>query len=359
MTLKSILISATFILGITACSETKPADTAETEKPVQTQAASLNLYSARHYDNDEILYEKFTRETGIAINQISGNGDALIERIANEGADSPADVFLTADAGILWRADQRALFQPVNDAALNSAIPAPLRHPEGHWFGLTKRARIILFNKEQGLPEGLSRYEDLANPDYNNMICIRPSSNIYNQSLLASLIAHNGPENAQEWASGVVANFARKPQGNDSAQIEAVAAGLCRLAVVNSYYVARYTGALDGQKKEIGDAIGVLFPNQGTDENPGRGTHVNISGGGVLAHAPNRENAIKFLKFLASAENQSSFASGNNEYPVRADVEATGPIHDLGTFRQDQLPATKLGVHQREAVEIFDRAGWQ
>ena len=326
---------------------------------------SVNVYTARHYDSDLELYKRFTRETGIKVNLIEGGGDALIERLALEGEASPADIFITADAGSLWRAQNKDLFASIQDDALEAAIPARFRHPEGKWFGLSKRARIIIYNKRDGLPDGLRDYEDLADEDYRGMVCIRPSSNIYNQSLLASLIGHWGVDAAQIWAKGVVENFARKPQGNDTSQIEAVAAGICKIGVVNSYYVARYTGASSGKNKTIGERIGVLYPNQSTrdgsvnsGENKGRGTHVNISGAGILRHAPNAANGRKLLQFLLSEEAQRAFASGNNEYPVREGVQAVGAIAKLGSFREDHTPMTVLGENQRKAVEVFDRAGW-
>jgi len=328
------------------------------QAPQRTDAGIVNLYSARHYENDEKIYAQFTAETGITVNQIQGRGDALIERLASEATSSPADVFLTADAGILWRAQTRGLFAATDDATLNAAVPASFRHPDGYWFGLTKRARVILYDKQAGLPDGLSTYEDLADPAYKGMICVRPSSNIYNQSLLASIIANKGEEAAEAWAAGVVANFARKPQGNDTAQIEAVAAGICRLAIVNSYYVARFVDAEDPKNKAIGERIAVLFPNQGTPENPGRGAHVNVSGGGIAKYAPNPDNAAAFLRFLVREDIQASFASGNNEYPIRANVRPEGPVTQLGTFRGDLLSVTALGENQRKAVEIFDRVGW-
>lgn len=345
------LLIALFLTGLAGCGKA-PADNDPANNGV------VNLYSARHYDNDLVLYRQFSQQTGITVNMIEGRGDGLIERLASEGSASPADIFITADAGILWRADQRGLFQPMKDIVLEAAIPAHLRHPDGHWFGITKRARIIIYDKQAGLPEGITSYESLADPAYRGMICVRPSSNIYNQSLLASIIAAHGEEAGEQWAKGVVANFARKPQGNDSAQIEAVAAGLCRLAIVNSYYVARYTGAADGQAATIGARIGVVFPNQGTADHPARGTHVNISGAGITAHAPNRENARALLRFLLQPEIQPAFAGGNNEYPVHKDVTPSGPVADLGSFVEDDLPMTALGENQRKAVEIFDRSGW-
>ncbi|MFQ5562624.1 MAG: Fe(3+) ABC transporter substrate-binding protein [Parvularculaceae bacterium] len=316
-------------------------------------SGAVNVYSGRHYDSDLALYDRFTSETGIKVNLIEAGGDALIERLAQEAEASPADLFITADAGILWRAEQRGVFRAVDDETLEAKIPAQFRHPDGKWFGLTKRARIIVYNKKRGLPEGLETYEDLADPEFKGMICIRSSSNVYNQSLLASLIAHNGEEAAEDWAGGVVTNFARKPQGNDTSQIEAIAAGICRLAVVNSYYVARYVGAKDLAKRKIGERVGVFFPNQ--DD---RGAHVNISGAGVTAHAPNAENAVKLLRFLLRDDVQRQFALGNNEYPVVAGVPAEGPVAAFGAFKADDLPVAALGENQPTAVRIFDRVGW-
>ncbi|MEO1151770.1 MAG: extracellular solute-binding protein [Pseudomonadota bacterium] len=325
------------------------------QAPQRADAGIVNLYSARHYENDEKIYAQFTAETGITVNKIQGRGDALIERLASEGAASPADLFLTADAGILWRAQTRGILRPLRDEALESAVPAAFRHPDGLWYGLTKRARIIIYNRELGLPASLATYADLADPAYKGMVCVRPSSNIYNQSLLASIIAHKGAAAAEAWARGVVANFARKPQGNDTAQIEAVAAGLCRVAIVNSYYVARFVDPASPNKESIGDKIGVLFPDQGANR---RGAHVNISGGGLAMHATNIENARAFLRFLVREDIQASFAAGNNEYPIRSDVAPQGPVASFGAFTEDQLPVTALGENQREAVAIFERAGW-
>ena len=355
---QSVGAAIALVIVAAGCSAQKPDETTKPAPQKAEPAGVLNLYSARHYDNDQKIYAQFTEETGIKINEIEGRGDALIERMASEGSASPADVFLTADAGILWRAQTRGLFAATDDPVLNAAIPAPFRHPQGYWYGLTKRARIVVYDKQAGLPEGLNDYADLVDPAYKGMICVRPSSNIYNQSLLASIIANDGEEAAQSWAAGVVENFARKPQGNDTAQIEAVAAGICRLAIVNSYYVARFVQTDDPKNKAIGARISVLFPNQGTAGEPGRGTHVNVSGGGIAKHAPNAENAAAFLRFLARADIQASFASGNNEFPIRTDVAPIGPVTEFGAFREDQLPVTALGENQRKAVEIFDRVGW-
>ncbi len=332
------------ILLAAACGEKEEA------RPI---TGEVNVYSGRHYDSDIVLFDQFTKETGIRVNLIEAGGDALIERIAQEADASPADIFMTADAGILWRADERDVFRAIDSEELKRRVPAQYRHPDGKWFGLSKRARIIIYNKEMGLPEGLETYEDLADPAYRGMICVRSSSNIYNQSLLASIIAHDGTKAAEEWAQGVVANFARKPQGNDTSQIEAVAAGLCRLGIVNSYYTARYKGADDQKAAEIGEKFELFFPNQA-----GRGAHVNISGAGVAKHAPNAENAERLIAFLLRDESQTAFARGNNEYPVVPGITAEGPIAAYADFKADELPASALGEHQAEAVQIFDRVGW-
>lgn len=311
----------------------------------------VNVYSARHYDTDMALYERFTEETGISVNLIEGGSDALIERIVNEGKFSPADMMITVDAGRLWRAAQKDIFQAVESPLLNQRIPDHLRHPDGLWFGLSKRARVIVYNKSQGLNKTVSRYEDLTQPALQGQVCMRSSSNIYNLSLLASIIEANGAEAAQTWANGLVANFARKPQSNDTGQLRAVAAGECGITVANTYYLGRILGSDKVADRAVAEKLGVLFPNQ-----DGRGSHVNISGAGITKYAPNKANAIRFLEYLTSDYAQKLFAEGNNEYPVVGDV--TGPVAALGTFKEDQMSASVLGERQAEAVKIFDRAGW-
>ena len=311
----------------------------------------VNVYTARHYDTDLALYERFTAQTGIDVNLIEGNSDGLIERIRNEGEFSPADLLITVDAGRLWRAQRAGVFQPVDSALLRKRIPPHLREAEGHWFGLSKRTRVIVYSKAAGLPSGIARYEDLADPRLADQVCMRSSGNIYNLSLLAALIAHNGEAAAAAWAQGVVANFRRPPQGNDTAQLRAVAAGECGASLANSYYLGRLLGAEAEADRAVAAKLGVLFPNQ-----DGRGTHVNISGGGVARHAPNRANAVAFLEYLTGDFAQRLFAEGNNEYPILG--PATGPVATLGAFEEDDLNAAVLGANQALAVQVFDRAGW-
>ncbi|MDY7098468.1 MAG: Fe(3+) ABC transporter substrate-binding protein [Pseudomonadota bacterium] len=308
----------------------------------------VNIYSSRHYDTDLALYEDFTKETGIEVNRIEAGADALIERIESEGEFSPADLLVTVDAGRLWRAVDAGVLQPVESDVLSERVPENLRHPDGLWFGLSTRARIIIYNKEAGVPEGLNTYTDLANPAFKGEICMRSSSNVYNISLLSSIIAHEGEEGAQNWANGVVANFKRPPQGNDRANIEAVANGECGISVVNTYYLARYAGE-DG----LLNKLGIIFPNQDTT-----GTHVNVSGAGVTKNAPNRENAIRFLEYLTEKQAQQYFANGNNEYPVVEGVAPTSVIAELGEFKADTLSTATIGANQAKAVAIYDKAGW-
>ena len=318
----------------------------------QNQEA-VNIYSSRHYDTDLALYEEFTEKTGIKVNRLEAGADALIERIKTEGEFSPADVLITVDAGRLWRAEEAGILASVSSEVLAERLPDTMRHPEGLWFGLSKRARVVIYNKEAGRPDNLETYEDLADPAHRGKICIRSSSNIYNISLLASIVANSGAEAAEAWAAGVVANFARRPQGNDTSQINAVASGECAIAVVNSYYLARFAASDDPNTRGTFDALGIIFPNQ--DD---RGSHVNISGAGVLVHAPNRENAIRFIEYLTEDAAQRYFANGNNEYPAVPSVQASSAVEEMGAFKADDLNVSELGTHQAEAVRIFDRVGW-
>ncbi|MEM6429129.1 MAG: Fe(3+) ABC transporter substrate-binding protein [Deinococcota bacterium] len=313
----------------------------------------VNVYTARHYDTDEALYDNFTEQTGIEINWIELGSDEAIERIASEGANSPADVLITVDAGRLWRAKQEGLLQSVDSAVLNERLPEDLRDPDGEWYGLSTRARVIMYNKEMVDPAMLSTYEALANPEFEGMLCIRSSSNIYNISLASSLIENLGVDATEEWAEAVVSNFARPPEGNDTAQIRAAAAGECPIVLANTYYWGRLMASEDPADNAVAEAVGVFFPNQG-----GRGTHVNISGAGVVATAPNLDNAIQFLEYLTGDEAQTLFAEGNNEYPAVASVAPSGPIASLEEFEAEEINVGVYGANSGEAVQMFDRAGW-
>ncbi|MFN3361217.1 MAG: Fe(3+) ABC transporter substrate-binding protein [Pseudanabaenaceae cyanobacterium] len=320
----------------------------------EAQTGVVNLYSARHYDTDNILYENFRQRTGLRINLVEAKAEELIARIKAEGANSPADVIITVDAGNLYRAQQEGILRPVQSSVLERAIPSYLRDPQGHWFGLTKRARVIVYNKNKVSPAELSTYEDLANPKWRGRLISRTSNHVYNQSLMGSIIAAVGRDRAEEWARGIVANFARPPQGNDTAQIRDVAAGVADLTFVNHYYVARLIKSNKPEDRQVAEQVAVFFPNQRD-----RGTHVNISGAGVARNAPNLEGAIKFIEYLTSREAQDSLARANNEYPVVSGTAIDAVVRGFGAFKEDRLNAAEYARLNPEAVRIMDRAGWR
>lgn len=318
------------------------------------QAQELNLYSSRHYETDERLYSDFTEATGIVINRIEGNADELIARLAAEGANSPADVFLTVDTSRLVRAEQLGLLQPIESEVLNGAIPANLRDDDGQWYGFSQRARIIFYNTET-VEDPPRTYLELADPAYQGMICIRSSTNTYNQTLLASIIENNGADVARDWARGVVANMARDPQGGDTDQLRALASGECDIAVSNTYYMARaIRREVDGLSAEDRANIGWIFPDQ-----EGNGAHVNLSGGGVAANAPNREAAIAFLEYLVGQQAQEYFSAGNDEYPVVEGVAIAPSAAALGEFRADDVNLSDVAENLPLAQQIFNEAGWE
>ena len=320
---------------------------------VHAEEKVLNLYSARHYQTDEALYANFTKQTGIKINRIEGKEDELLERIKNEGSNSPADVFLTVDAARLAKAHELGLFTPVSSKMLETRIPANLRTSD--WFAFSKRARVIVYNKSSIKPEDIQTYEDLANPRLKGKVCSRSGAHPYNLSLMASIIAHQGEAKAEAWAKGMVANFARAPKGGDTDQIKAVAAGECGVALSNTYYIARMMRSTKAEDIKIMEQVAVVWPNQATT-----GTHINVSGGGMLKTAPHKEAAVKFLEYLASDDAQRYFADGNNEWPVVAGVKVANPaLETLGKFKADELPVGSLAMYQVKAQMIFDRVGFK
>jgi iron(III) transport system substrate-binding protein len=323
--------------------------------PVLAQDDVLNLYSSRHYQTDEALYAGFTRQTGIRINRIEADEDALIARIRSEGERSPADVLITVDAGRLWRAEQMGLFQPVKSAALEARIPASFREPGGQWFGFSMRARVIAYAKGRVQPGELPTYESLAEPKWQGRICVRSSSNIYNLSLMGSLIEQLGEAQAEGWAKAVRANMAREPKGGDTDQLKAVAAGECDVAISNHYYYARLARSAKAEDRAVAEKVGIVFPNQA-----GRGAHVNVSGAGVLKHAPHRAAAVKFLEYLAGDEAQRYFADGNNEWPVVPSVRVVNPVLSaFGAFKYDPINVAVLGRNQPASQKLYDRVAWK
>jgi len=323
--------------------------------PAIAQEKVLNLYSSRHYQTDEALYAGFTKATGIKVNRIEAGEDALIERIRNEGERSPGDVLVTVDAGRLWRAEQLGLFQPVRSAVLDQRIPANLREPGGHWYGFSTRARLIAYSKLKVKAGEIQNYEDLADPKWKGRVCMRSSTNIYNLSLLGAMIDHLGEQKAEQWAQGVRANLAVDPKGGDTDQLKNVAAGQCDVTITNQYYYARLLRSQKPDERQVGERLGIVFPNQKS-----WGTHVNISGAGVMKHSPNREAAIKYLEYLASDEAQRYFADGNNEWPAVAGVKVDNPV--LGAFpdfKRDALNVALLGRNQPSSQKIYDRVAWK
>lgn len=309
----------------------------------------LNIYTARHYDADKLIYDAFTRATGVRVRQIEMKPEQLIERMKAEGAASPADVILMADAGALWRAEQAGLFQPLADTRIEQRIPAEIRHPEGKWFGFARRARVIAYDKAKVRPEEVASYHQLAGPRFKGKVCVRTSDNVYNLSLMAALIERWGRPQALAWARAVVANMAVPPKGGDTEQIRNITAGVCEVALTNSYYFLRMAtddGGLDG--------LGLSFPDQA-----GAGTHVNISGGGVAAHAPHKTAAIRFLQFLTEPEAQTIFSGANHEFPAVTGAKAAPNVAAVADFKADPMPVTVYGRRQAEAQQVFTEAGWR
>ncbi|MFP3949040.1 MAG: Fe(3+) ABC transporter substrate-binding protein, partial [Longimicrobiales bacterium] len=315
-------------------------------------AGEVNVYSHRHYETDQQLFDRFTERTGIAVNVVTASADELITRLESEGEATPADVLITVDAGRLHRAKERGLLQAVESDVLEANVPEHLRDRDRQWWGLTRRARVFVYAPDRVDATELSTYADLADPRWEGRVLIRSSTNVYNQSLLASIIAHEGEEAAESWAEGVEGNMARAPSGGDTDQIMGVAAGAGDVAVANTYYLARLAASEDSEEQRVAEAVEVLFP-----DHDGRGTHVNVSGAGVTRHAGNVENAVALLEFLTGDEAQELFASANHEYPVKAGVAWSPTLEGWGEFRADTLDLTVLGELNDEAVRIFDRVG--
>ncbi len=319
----------------------------------QAQQQVVNVYSARHYQTDEAMYANFTKETGIRINRIDGKEEELVERIRNEGASSPADVLITVDASRLDLADKAGLFQPVVSKTLQDRVPANLRTP--NWLAFSTRARVIVYNKAALKPDAVATYESLAAPGLKGQVCVRSGAHPYNLSLGAAMIAHDGEAQTEDWARGLVANFARAPKGGDTDQLRAVAAGECGVALANTYYLARLMRSTQPDDIKAVSALGVVWPNQAS-----WGTHVNVSGAGVVKTAPNRANAVRFLEYLTSDAAQVYFADGNNEWPVVKSAQVTNPALDaLGPFKSDDMPIEKWASNTAAAQKAFDRAGWR
>lgn len=314
----------------------------------------VNIYSHRHYDTDKELLAMFTERTGITVNLVQAGDDELMARLEAEGTKSPCDLFITADAGRLGSAKSRGLLQPVQSDVLRANIPPHFRDPEGYWYGLTVRARVIAYNKQRIDPGTLDEYADLIGPEWHGRVLVRSSENVYNQSLMAAMIEHQGARAAEEWAKGIATNMARAPKGGDTDQLLALAEGIGDVAIANSYYIAKLMGGNAPEHQRAREVIGVIFPSL-----DGHGTHVNVSGGGVAKYAPHPENAIALLEFLVSDEAQALFAEGNKEYPVKEGVAVPAELQAFGEFTADTLNLTVLGKNNAEAVKIMTSAGWR
>lgn len=332
-----------FTLLLSACSE----------KPNNNEQ-KVTVYTHRHYPSDQKLFEQFTKETGIQVVVRKSNASELIKKIEIEGDKTEADMLITVDVGRLHLAQEKGLLQGVSSETLTKNVPEHLRHQDGYWYALTKRARVVVYHKDRVKSEQLSTYEALADSAWKGKVVIRSSTNIYNQSLLASIIVANGKDKALAWAKGMVGNMARTPTGNDRDQVKAVAAGEADLAVVNTYYIGKLLTSDNPDEVKAGQAVKVFFPNQN-----GRGTHVNISGAGVTKHAKNKDNAIKLIEFLTSKKAQETFAQVNYEYPIHPEVKPSDIVASWGEFKEDKVKLSKLGENNKEAVKTFDIAGWK
>jgi iron(III) transport system substrate-binding protein len=315
--------------------------------------SELNLYSSRHYDTDERLYTDFEKTTGITINRIEGKGDELIARMQAEGANSPADILITVDTSRLERAKNAGVLQSIDSATLEERIPANLQDSDNQWFGFSQRARIIFYDKND-VSDPPKTYADLADPKYKGLVCIRSSTNAYNQTLLASIITHTDEATAKAWAQGVVDNMARSPQGGDTDQLRGIVSGECEISVANTYYFARSIRKNVKGLTEDRDMIGWVFPSQDAE-----GAHMNLSGAGVAAHAPNKDNAIVFLEYLTSDQAQQYFSAGNDEFPAVNGVTLADSVASLGTFKADDVNLSDVAKNVPGALKIFNQVGWE
>jgi iron(III) transport system substrate-binding protein len=316
----------------------------------------VNMYSQRHYDVDQIQYDNFEKITGIKVNVIKANADELIQRMKNEGENSPADLFITVDVGKLWQASDMDLLQKYNDVSLTDGVTESLIDPNGYWVPVTYRSRILVYSNERVQKSDLSTYEDLADEKWKGKLLVRSSSNSYNQALLSSLVANLGEEATQNWTRAVVSNFARDPKGNDRDQVKAIAAGQGDIAIVNSYYIGLLLSSENEEEVNAGKSISVFFPNQGEGQ---RGSHINVSGVALAKNAPNKSNALKLIEYLTSDEAQEIYVNNTYEYSVKPNIEPNDIVKRWGTFKKDPLDLNMLGVKRNDAIRIFDDGGWK
>ncbi|WP_084575905.1 Fe(3+) ABC transporter substrate-binding protein [Sporomusa malonica] len=346
----SLLMSASLVFA--GCASTKQSAVPQTSQP---ESKEVNVYTARHYPGvDDAIYKAFTDKTGIKVNLIKASGEELIQRIKTEGASSKADIYITSDAGNLHLAKEAGLLQPIKSPVIEKNIPANFIDKDKMWTGLTMRARVLVYAKDRVNKEELSTYEDLTATKWKGKIVTRSSNNIYNQSMLASFIELNGEDKAKEWAKGLVSNFAKQPEGGDRDQAKAIAAGKGDVAIMNSYYLGQMLNSKDAEEVKAAEKLGVFFPNQNTT-----GTHVNVSGAGIVKTSQNVTNAVKLLEFLSEADAQKTFAEASTEYPVNPNVEPSALLKSWGTFKKQDINLSKLGENNKKAVQIFNEIGWK
>ena len=320
----------------------------------EKKSEEVNLYSQRHYSVDELQYENFTKLTGIKVNVIKANADELIERLKNEGENSPADLFITVDAGKLQKAAELELLQKVSNSKINDNVSNDLKDKNGYWVPITYRARIVVYSNDRVNKNDLSTYEDLANEKWKGRILVRSSSNAYNQALMSSIVANLGSDVASSWSNGIVKNFARDPKGSDRDQVKAIAAGQGDLAIVNSYYIGLLLSSKKEEELNAGKSVSVFFPNQ-----EDRGSHINVSGIGLTKNSPNKENAIKLMEYLTGEEAQNTYVNNSYEYAANPKVKPSKIVQAWGTFKRDELDLNMLGKFRQEAIRIFDKTGWK
>lgn len=323
---------------------------------VNKNTNEINIYSQRHYNVDEIQYQNFEKLTGIKVNVTKANADELIQRMKNEGENSPADLFITVDVGKLWQGGEMGLFQKFQDESVFANIDPQLLDKNGYWVPVTYRSRVIVYSNQRVEKNELSTYEDLSNEKWKGRLLVRSSSNAYNQALMSSLVENLGTKNTTKWSEGVVSNFARDPKGSDRDQVKAIAAGQGDIAIVNSYYIGLLLSSSKDEEINAGNAVSVFFPNQADNE---RGAHINISGLTLTKNAPNRENAIKLIQYLTSIEAQKTYVSNSYEYSVNPDVKPDEIVQSWGEFKKDPVDLNSLGTNRSEAIRIFDKTGWK
>jgi iron(III) transport system substrate-binding protein len=354
--IKPVLASAILAIGLAGCgtNESSSDSEKETTKKAETKNQVVNIYTARHYEADDVVYKNFTEKTGIKVNVVKAEAEELIERLKREGESTEADLFITVDGGVLANAKKNDVLQPVTSETITKNVPENLRDKEDFWVGMSTRARVIVYAKDRVKPEELSTYENLTDEKWKGKVLARSSTSLYNQSLLASFIELNGEEKAEQWAQGIVKNFARQPDGGDRDQAKAIAAGTGDLAIMNTYYVGLLANSEDPEEVKVAESIGVFYPNQETN-----GTHVNISGIALTKHSKNKENAIKLIEYMTDVEAQEFLSANNFEFPVNPEAKQPELLESWGEFKMQELNFDTLGEHNAKTIEIFNKTGWK